>query len=175
MDHWKDRALRSLENGIRACVAPSRPPLECDRWIASSTLQKAIRRGEIETAQRAALTLYTNDRSGVWRRLIAIAFEDVGPADVALVVETVAVATAPEWRAQHGDTRALFYLTHRIAEAPKDRSADYLMWATSAHPSLDRMRRLCASIPMAERREICRDLPIYTALSECPRNLPRPP
>ena len=32
-------------------------PLPCDRWVAMSALQKAIRRGQVETAKRAVRTL----------------------------------------------------------------------------------------------------------------------
>ena len=42
---------RKQESGQTSVALP------CDKWIASSALQKAIRRGEVEIAQRAALTL----------------------------------------------------------------------------------------------------------------------
>ena len=42
--------------------------LNCDRWIASSLLQKSIRRGDVELAQRAACTLHAFDRSAVCKR-----------------------------------------------------------------------------------------------------------
>ena len=73
-------------------------PLKCDRWIASSLLQKAIRRGEVELALRAACTLLTFDKNAIWRRLIIVAFEDVGAGDIDAVLETVFVATSSEWR-----------------------------------------------------------------------------
>src|SRR6266567_2853282 len=57
-------------------------PLRCDRWIASSLLQKSIRRGEVELAQRAACTLHAFDRSAIWRRLVVIACEDIGVGDI---------------------------------------------------------------------------------------------
>src|SRR5450432_2546520 len=41
-------------------------PLTCDRWLASSALQKAIRRGEVILAQRAARTLCDADRRSLW-------------------------------------------------------------------------------------------------------------
>jgi hypothetical protein len=55
-------------------------PLLCDRWLALSTMQKAIRRGDSLTAKRALTTVYRSDPSSTWRRLLIIAFEDVGIA-----------------------------------------------------------------------------------------------
>jgi hypothetical protein len=37
-------------------------PIAADPWVISSLLQKSIRRGETEIAQRAALALHRNDR-----------------------------------------------------------------------------------------------------------------
>lgn len=36
---------------------PSIPPLDVDQWLAASILQKAIRRGLPDLAERAAVTL----------------------------------------------------------------------------------------------------------------------
>src|SRR5262245_65757041 len=55
-------------------------PLIADQWVTTSLLQKSIRRGEVETAQRAAYTLFAQKGSAIWRRFMVIAFEDVGPA-----------------------------------------------------------------------------------------------
>jgi replication-associated recombination protein RarA len=53
-------------------------PLVADQWVVKSLLQKSIRRGEVEIAQRAALTFLSQKGSAIWRRFIIIAFEDVG-------------------------------------------------------------------------------------------------
>ena len=53
-------------------------PLRCDRWLALSAMQKSIRRGDGLTAQRALATLYRDDPSSTWRRLLIIACEDIG-------------------------------------------------------------------------------------------------
>jgi hypothetical protein len=47
----------------------------------------------VELAQRAAATSYELDRVRLWRRLISVAFEDVGAADAEALVENVALAT----------------------------------------------------------------------------------
>ena len=55
-------------------------PLVADQWVTTSLLQKSIRRGELEMAQRAAFTLFAQKGSAIWRRFMVIAFEDVGAA-----------------------------------------------------------------------------------------------
>jgi hypothetical protein len=110
--------MRDLENPIR---------LKLDPWATSSLLQKAIRRGEIALAQHAAQELYRYRGKAIWRRLINIAFEDVGIADPALVAEVTFLASNEKARSILGQEQALIDdLCRRLADAPKDRSADYL-------------------------------------------------
>ena len=132
--------------------------LNCNRWIASSALQKAIRRDDIAIAQRAAFALHREDRPATWRRLIAIAFEDVGPADINVVVETVAVATSSNLRAAHGEEEVLASIVCRLATAPKDRSADYLMWVAAEHPDQRETRALCGCASVTECLSMVTDL-----------------
>ena len=68
-------------------------PLVADQWVTISLLQKCIRRGKAETAQRAAFTLFAHKGSAIWRRFIVIAFEDVGAASPNAVAMTVAAST----------------------------------------------------------------------------------
>ena len=63
-------------------------PLPCDRWLALSAMEKSIRRGDGLTAQRALRTLYQPDPSTPLRRLLIIAFEDVGIGALGAVVLT---------------------------------------------------------------------------------------
>src|SRR5215472_14653239 len=107
MEDWIARAIKSANNYIQKDAAVAKDALRCNRWIASSALQKAIRRGETAIALRAAFALHCEDRPATWRRLIAIAFEDVGPADLDVILETVAVAISPDWRAVNGEEGAL--------------------------------------------------------------------
>lgn len=101
--------------------------LRVDPWVASSALQKAIRRGEVELAQRAAVILHKHRGPGVWRRLMTVAIEDVGIADVALIGEVSRLATDKNLRAILGsESDLLNELCIKLAIAPKDRSADYL-------------------------------------------------
>src|SRR6266480_5330621 len=86
-----DRIHEQLDCSVDGDVGP----LKCDRWIASSLLQKSIRRGDSELAYRAAFRVQELDRSGIWRRLIIIAFEDVGAGDIGALIDTVFESLPP--------------------------------------------------------------------------------
>src|SRR5215216_4356275 len=75
-------------------------PLIADQWVIKSLLQKSIRRGEVDIAERAALTLLAQKSPAIWRRFMIIAFEDVGAASVDVVAMTVAASTDAGWRKQ---------------------------------------------------------------------------
>ena len=126
-----------------ASPAQPRPrPLSIDPWVASSLLQKAIRRGDVDLAERAAFTLSRHRGQGIWRRLIAIAFEDVGVGSVDALIQTTTACTTAAWRLRAGgDELALRIVVRRLAEAPKDRSADHLICAAHDHPTLEEDRR----------------------------------
>jgi hypothetical protein len=129
-------ARQRLAREIDSNSAIPSEPLAADPWIVSSLLQKSIRRGERELAQRAAFTFVRLKGAAVWRRFMAIAFEDVGIGSVDALTATVAAAGDSAWRKNHGgDLRLAAYLAGLLAEAPKDRSADYLCDAKD-HPML---------------------------------------
>jgi hypothetical protein len=69
MEDWIARATNSTKDHIQKDAAVAKDTLRFNRWIASSALQKALRRGDIELAQRAAFALHHDDRSATWRRL----------------------------------------------------------------------------------------------------------
>jgi hypothetical protein len=88
-----------FENDLRRLASGPRPrPLAIDPWVASSLLQKAIRRGEIDLAERAAFTLSRHRGQGIWRRLIAIAFEDVSVGSVDALIQTTTACMSADWR-----------------------------------------------------------------------------
>ena len=111
-------------------------PILADPWVISSLLQKSIRRGDGDIAQRAAHTLFKLKGSAIWRRLMVIAFEDIGVGSPDVLVMTVAAGSDPVWRKQCGcDAHVVTTLARVMAEAPKDRSGDYLTEAGD-YPSL---------------------------------------
>ncbi len=109
--------------------------INLDPWATSSLLHKSIRRGEVELAQWAAASFYRYRGQGIWRRLLNIAFEDIGIADPDLVLEVARIATDKQLRAVLGaDLDLIADLACRMAEAPKDRSTDYLICASIKLP-----------------------------------------
>jgi hypothetical protein len=156
-------ARQRLAREIDTRPVPLSEPIVADPWIVSSLLQKSIRRGESGIAQRAALTSFRLRGSAIWRRFMVIAFEDVGAGSVDAVVMTVAAGSDAAWRtACGGDSRIAAFLAKALAEAPKDRSADYLACAKD-HPSLKAFARAMENRSIQDRLSIMRgeslDLP----------------
>ena len=57
-------------------------PTATDRWLLASNLQKAIRRGLTDVAMGTANKLLIVDARYFWRRLLVIAYEDIGYGDI---------------------------------------------------------------------------------------------
>jgi hypothetical protein len=138
--------------------APSPSPLAVDPWVASSLLQKSIRRGDADLAERAAITLHRQRGNGIWRRFLIVAFEDVGVASVETLVHTVKACSDPAWRATSGgDGRALRTVARRLASAVKDRSADYLICAARSHPAFEDAWGRIRAMSIARRLDLLAD------------------
>jgi hypothetical protein len=130
-------------------------PLAIDLWLAYSLLQKAIRRGDTGLAERAAFTLHGYRGEGVWRRLVLIAFEDVGVSSVDALIQTTTACMRPEWRSEvGGEELALRFVVRLLAGAPKDRSPDHLICAAHDHPILEDARREVGAMSLARRIEL---------------------
>ena len=121
-------------------------PLIADQWVIKSLLQKSIRRGEVEVAQRAALSFLTQKSSAIWRRFIIIAFEDIGAGSADVVAMTVAASTDASWRKHSGgDAMVAFRLARLLAEAPKCRSPEHLITSATHHPSAEEECRVVST------------------------------
>ena len=130
---------------------PNFEPIIADQWVVKSLLQKSIRRGEVEVAQRAALTFLAQKGSALWRRLIVIAVEDVGAGSPDVVAMTIAASTDARWRKQSGgDAIVAYELARLLAEAPKSRSAEHLITSSDCHPSFQQERLLVSASSIAE-------------------------
>ena len=144
------QAKHRLAIGLN-CEPPVFGPLIADQWVVKSLLQKSIRRGEVEVAQRAALTFLAQKSSAIWRRFIVIAFEDIGAGSADVVAMTVAASTDASWRKKSGgDIVVASHLARLLAEAPKSRSAEHLITSSDQHPSLKQERRAVSSSSIAE-------------------------
>lgn len=112
----KLRLAREIESN------PALPckPIQADPWVISSLLQKAIRRCETEIAQRAAFTFFALKGSAIWRRLVVIAFEDIGIGSLDALTMTVATANDSGWRKNNGgDLRLALGLTGMLSQVSK--------------------------------------------------------
>jgi len=116
-----------------------------DPWVASSLLQKAIRRGEVDHAVNAARSLHRQRGTGIWRRFVVIACEDVGIGDLDLIRHVTLLGIDRTMRKPFGaDDEIVTGLARRLAEAPKDRSSDYLICAAIQHPDHEHEREAVA-------------------------------
>ena len=154
-----DSRSKSIPQFEFNAAGPTRPvdetdPLPCDRWLASSALQKAIRRGDVLSAQRALRTLYRHDPRAAWRRLVIIAYEDVGiGAPGAVSVATWLSGDANARRELGGDEAAALAISQILAKSPKDRGADLLFAVVLHDPALEIVRTQCRSLSIARRLE----------------------
>lgn len=121
--------------------------LPCDPWLASSVMQKAIRRSETERAVRAAITLWHQDKVRFWRRLHVTALEDIGPADTEAVIEALTVIPEQRWRKQAGDLRVGLAIVRRLCKPPKSRLADQTYIIAERGAGYAKMRIRLAMLP----------------------------
>lgn len=136
-----------------------------DPWVASSLLQKSIRRSEVDSAIHAARTLHRLRGAGIWRRFLIIASEDIGVGDLDLVRHVAAMSVDRDARNATGtDDEIVTDLARRLAEAPKDRTSDYLICTAIQHPDNERVREAVAVLSTDEQIAIAvdADQPIIT-------------
>lgn len=95
-----------------------------DAWLASSSLQKSIRRNELNRALAAGRSLWQQSRTTFWRRIMTASLEDVGVASADTVIQVLTAYVNPEWRNQIGDLRIGLYLIRLMCRSMKSRFAD---------------------------------------------------
>lgn len=93
-----------------------------DRWVLASNLQKSIRRGLAQSAVATATRLLEVDSRYFWRRIVVVAYEDVGLADPALVHELLRTFRREAMHRELGPERVARYFAHVLARARKSRS-----------------------------------------------------
>lgn len=104
-----------------------------------SALQKSIRRGLERDAVFWAMQLEEKYWKYLWRRLVIIAHEDIGPASpmIPVLVET-ARKHYVEWRTERNQPEPIFLVNTIISmcRAPKSRDADELYILVYGDPNL---------------------------------------
>lgn len=140
IDRYISKVLLNLQESIEANPLVTPEPLGGDKWILASTLQKTIRRGEVDCALRAAYGLWLQDRQSFWRRLHIASIEDVGIANLDLIVDTLTATSSSLWRRKFGDLRVGLHLTKRLCLSPKTRIADEILLAAERSNVLTQRR-----------------------------------
>lgn len=112
-----------------------------DLWVATSALQKSIRRGAILPALAATNLLIERNEDRFWRRLVVIALEDIGIGDLETVRRVLQAATRKTWRVENGGNWAVAsQLVQSLCLAPKSRDACELLVTADLHPRLKHLR-----------------------------------
>ena len=101
-----------------------------DRWVLTSLMQKAIRRGQVDYAVAAADHLMAMEPEYVASRLPVIAYEDIGVADLPTLLWTKQVAATIPAQAEAERRKIAANLAGRLAESPKSRTACDIMCLT---------------------------------------------
>jgi hypothetical protein len=130
-------------------------PLAISPWMAMSLLQKAIRRGHIQWALAAAVTLLDASPDRLWRRLCVTAYEDIGIADLDLVADiSVSLKGKTVRKELGGEWSVANHLIRRMCATPKCRAADDLMIVAERSPQLIQQRFDMTFMPIAELMKI---------------------
>jgi hypothetical protein len=101
---------------------PERGIADADRWLLSSNLQKAVRRGLTTVATQSAQQLFQLDSEYVWRRLAVIAFEDVGLAAPERCTRVLSLFRRKAMRQKLGDERVLRKTVRLLTSSIKSRA-----------------------------------------------------
>lgn len=110
------------------------------KWLGVSCYQKAVRRGDVNTAVIMAQGLAELDLSYLLYRSTVIAVEDVGIGSPLTVAKVLAFIMDRAWVRQQNPQKVGSYLATIMASAGKDRNACDLLAIADWHPSIDRKR-----------------------------------
>lgn len=118
-------------------IRPLQPSPVLDRWLATSLLQKSIRRAKPDLAWLAASYLLENHPAYFWRRLPIIAMEDIGVGDLDVTMMSILAGTDANLRVELGGCiLTATALIELMCAATKDRSTDDLFDVVSRSPIL---------------------------------------
>lgn len=132
-------------------------PIRADQRTLTSLLRRAIQRSDVVLSQRAALTILRLKGPGIWRRLLTIAFEDVGAGSPDVLCEVTKVCCDKDHRKRIGLAASAINTAKDLAEAPKERSVGSLLSAACGeHPALEKAR-LASQSPSFDLRQALSD------------------
>ena len=132
-----------------------------DKWLLASLLQKAIRRGDVAHSTTAAYRLALMDGAYVARRLPIIAYEDVGIANLPLILAIRRSATAVVvMPGKHGAAQAA-HLAGALAQSLKSRTACDIASLCEFSPAAKALARTVSGKPLV-------DLIARASSTDCP-------
>ena len=135
----REELLKRLD-GLPDILPPE--PIRYDQYVAASAMQKATRRGDVDTALKASTNLLMKNPRKFWQRLLVIAYEDIGLADLKLVCEITSVTNNKTWRNKNGGEWVIASkLVIAMCQTVKDRTADDLLHLAEFDPALIPLRR----------------------------------
>lgn len=137
-----EQVLNILETEISKQNFKDVKPLRVDKYLASSCLQKSIRRNDLKTALSAAFTLLHQDKNSFWRRLHTISVEDVGVASPDAVTQTLMAFNNPAWRKKVSDLQVGLHLTKLLCTSVKIRLGDEIYTICNKATDLQSFRQV---------------------------------
>lgn len=126
--------LYERSRDFRDVVPLCRKPEPGEKWVLSSGLQKAIRRGNRVIAALCAETLLAVDPAYLWRRLPTVALEDVAFGNKLICAATLEASRSSVFRHKVGDRQILHCLVDALCTSVKDRSLTDLLMLDSSNP-----------------------------------------
>lgn len=107
---------------FRPTVQPEPPPTIDDRWLLASNLQKTIRRGALASALGTCVKLLAVNPQYFWRRLMVIAYEDVGYGNITGCHDLLKTFRREALQRDLGPERVAQYFVQELAQSTKSRS-----------------------------------------------------
>ena len=127
-DFFSEDALRVMSEWAMPEGLPTTTDRD-DRWRLASSLQKAIRRGDVPAAMRAAHACHAVDPPYLRKRLVVCAIEDVMLGNIRAVAWTLALMGNHLARRSAGELKSAVWLAQALASGAKDRTACNLILA----------------------------------------------
>lgn len=141
---WEDVERAVLESGVHPFQHESL--YTADKWLTTSALQKCIRRGHSELAERYARSSVRIDADHTFRRLAIIALEDVGLGDLRLVATTLAILGNKKRRRSLGEERMAVHLAVQMSSAVKCRLACDMLSLVEYDKEADKVAKRLAGL-----------------------------
>lgn len=151
-------ALAERIAGYQPSVAPEDIPATSDRWVLTSNLQKAIRRGLTRTAVATASKLLVVDAPYFWRRLPVIAYEDVGYGNLPLCLDVLKSFRRETLRRQLGVERVALYFAEELSKSLKSRALCDALAAMELCVRRKDFEGLCKDLPDEQLIELACDV-----------------